>query len=210
MANDLQTLFAALRSQQLKIESLERSAKESQALLRHVSDAPKWIEEIPGGRVPFFATIDITIAASSTSRAEGTYTVPTDGPFVCTGIGLFYQRTAAPYNGLWAPATTYDAKIAPVLANLGFGNLFDSPLYSSFDVEIAESGADRNWQNNSFASALFNEKVGGVYIFPTSRLIGPSSVITVRVTPTIALAVAGKLQVLLLGYKIVQAATYQP
>lgn len=207
---DPQKLVAALMASQRRIEGLEKGIDEMKAMLRSVSDAPKWIEEIPGRRVPYFATIDITIAASSTSKVEGTFTVSTDGPFSCIGIAMFFQRTSAPYNGMWAPATTVDAKIANASQQLGFNYLFDSPLMGSFDVEIAESGSDRNWQNNAFASALFSANTGGVYVLPIANLFGRSSVATVRVTPTVAQTVAGKVQVILLGYKIVQGDTYQP
>jgi len=209
VANE-QQLVNALFAQQRRVEGLEKGLDEMKALLRAVSTAPKWVEEIPGTRVPYFATIDIVIAANSTSKVEGTYTVSTDGPFACVGIAMFFQRTTAPYSGLWSPATTFGAKIAPASQQLGFGYLFDSPLMGSFDVEIAESGSDRNWQNNAFASALFAPSQGGVYVLPTANLFGRSSVATVRVTPTVAQAVAGKVQVILLGYKIVQGNTYAP
>lgn len=205
-----QKLVNALMASQRRIEGLEKGLDEMKAMLRSVSDAPKWIEEIPGRRVPYFASIDITIAASSTSKVEGTFTVSTDGPFSCIGIAMFFQRTTAPYNGMWALATTVNAKIANASQQLGFGYLFDSPLMGSFDVEVAESGSDRNWQNNPFASALFSASTGGVYVLPVANLFGRSSVATVRVTPTVAQTVAGKVQVLLLGYKIVQPDTYQP
>ena len=207
---DQQRLINALMASQRRIEGLEKGLDEMRSMLRAVSDAPKWIEEIPGRRVPYFATIDINIAASSTSRAEGTYTISTDGPFACIGVAMFWQRTAAPYNGMWAPATTVEAKIAHSSQQLGFNLLFDSPLMGSFDVEIAESGSDRNWQNNAFSSALFSPSQGGVYVLPIANLFGRSAVATVKVTPTVAQTVAGKVQVILLGYKIVQGDTYQP
>jgi len=199
-----------LFAQQRKIEGLEKSLQEMQALLRAVSTTPKWIEDLAGRRVPYFATIDIVIAANSTSKVEGTHTVSTDGPFAVVGLALFYQRTTAPYAGLWSPATTFGAKIAPASQQLGFGYLFDSPLMGSFDVELATSGAARNWQNSPFASALFGEATGGVYVMPVADLLGRSDVVTVRVTPTVAQPIAGKVQAILLGYKIIQGDVYAP
>jgi hypothetical protein len=206
----LQQALAGTRVHSSKIANLENAISEIKSLLRQTYDAPKFIEDIPGKRSPYFAPIDITVAASSTSKVEGTYSVSTDGPFCIVAIGLFWQRTSSPYNGMWAPASTLEAKIAPASQGLGFQNLFDSPLMGSFDVEFAESGADRNWQSNAFASALFSPSVGGVYVLPVTALIGRASIVTARVTPTVAQDVAGKVQVLLCGYKIVQGDTYQP
>jgi hypothetical protein len=123
---------------------------------------------------------------------------------------MFWQRTSAPYAGLWGPATTIDSKIALAGQNLGFGYLLDQPHVGSFDVEINESGSDRNWQNIAFASAMFAPSQGGVYVLPVSLLVGRASVLTVKVTPTVAQTVAGKVAAYFLGYKIVQGDTYQP
>jgi len=206
----LNQLYAALRTQQAKIDTLDKSQQELTTLLRQSADTPKWIEQIPGKRSPYFAVIEIVIAANSTSKVEGTYTVSTDGPFACTGIAMWFQRTTSPYNGIWAPATTVEARMAETMAGLGFDYLFDQPVLGSFDVEFAESGSDRNWQNAAFASALFAPAVGCVYILPVANLFGRSAVVTCRVTPTVAQLYAGKVQCLLLGYKIVQGDTYQP
>lgn len=204
------SLLAALRTQQTKVQTLESQQQELLALVRQSANAPKWIENIPGVRSPYFAVVEITIAANSTSKVEGTFSVSTDGPFVVTAIGMWFQRTSSPYNGLWAPATTVDLAIAPASQQHGFGYLFDKPVCGSFDVELAESGSDRNWQNAAFSSALFSPSVGGLYVLPTANMFGRSSVVTVRVTPTVAQTVAGKVQTLLLGYKILQGNNYQP
>lgn len=200
----------ALFAQQRRIEGLEKSLEEIKQLVRAVSTTPKWVEELAGTRVPYFATVDLTIAANSTSKVEGTCSVSTDGPFAVVAIGLFFQRTTAPYSGLWAPATTFGAKIAPASQQLGFGYLFDSPLMGSFDVEFSTSGAGRNWQNNAFSSAVFSPATGGVYVMPVANLLGRADVLTVRVTPTVAQTVAGKVQCILFGYKIVQGDVYAP
>lgn len=206
----LAQLAAALRKTQSDNREMRKSMEEMQALLAKNSNAPRWIEDIPGKRVQYFATIDITIAASSTTRVEGTYSVSTDGPFVCTGIAMYFQRTTAPYDGIWSPATAVEARIAPNGQGLGFAYLYDNPVLGSFDVEFSESGADRNWQNSPFASALFAPSVGGVYVLPVSALFGRSAVVICKVQPTVAQRYAGKVQVILLGYKIVQGDTIQP
>lgn len=204
------SLFASSRSQQGRMEAAEKQLSEVMSLLRQQANMPKWIEEIPGKRSNYFAVIDITIAASSTAKVEGTYTVSTDGPFAITAIAMWFQRTTAPYNGDWRPATAVDARIAPASQQHGFQLIYDSPVLGSFDVEFSESGSDRNWQNSPFASALFSPSMGCAYVLPVAQLVGRAGVVTCKVTPTIAQTRAGKVQCLLLGYKIVQGDTYQP
>lgn len=213
MANQVisqETLVAALRKSQNDVSALKQGLQEVQALLAKNANAPKWIEDIPGKRVQFIATVDVTIAASSTSRVEGSYSVSTDGPFIITGIAMFYQRTSGAYSGVWAPATTVENKIALAGQNFGFQYIYDQPVVGTFDVEFSESGADRNWQNSAFASALFAPAVGGVYVLPVAALLGRSALIIVRITPSVAQTSAGKVQVLFLGYKIVQGDSVQP
>ena len=214
---NIQTLIAALRKGQSRTEALEKQLSEMQAVMRQVNDAPKWVEEIPGHRSPYIATIDIQIPANSTSKAEGVHTVSTDGPFQVIGIGMYFMRTSfdtdpPDYSGIWMPATTVAAKTAADAGGraLGFLGVLDSPILGSFDVEFAESGSGRNWQNNPFSSGLFNPYQGCTYILPVGNLIGRASVITARVTPTIPQEKKGKVQIQLLGYKVVQGDTYQP
>ncbi len=214
---NVQTLIAALRKGQSRTEALEKQLAEMQAVMRQVNDAPKWVEEIPGKRSPYVATIDIPIAAFSTSKAEGVHTVSTDGPFNVIGIAMFFMRTSfdedpPDYSGIWLPATTVNLKTASDAGGraLGFMGVFDNPIGASFDVEFAESGSDRNWQNNPFSSGLFNPFQGCAYILPVGNLIGRASVVTARVTPTVEQPKKGKVQIQLLGYKVVQGDTYQP
>lgn len=207
---DLNTLLAALRKSQSDVAQLQRGQQELQTLIAKNANAPKYVEDIPGTRANFIATIDITIAANSTSRVEGTYSVSTDGPFVCTGIAMFFQRTTGAYAGPWVPATTVNARMAPASQGLGFQYIYDNPVLGSFDVEIAESGADRNWQNSPFSSGLFSPKLGCAYVLPVAGIFGRNAVVIARVTPTVAQAVAGKVQVILLGYKILQGSSIQP
>jgi hypothetical protein len=210
MADLTGALYAGQRAQQARLDAQEKQITELLGLMRQTATAPRWIEDIPGKRSSFFAVIEIVIAANSTTRVEGTYTVSTDGPFACTGIAMFFQRTGSPYPGGWRPATTVDARMAPNLAQLGVQMIWDSPVLGSFDVEFSESGSDRNWQNMDFASAIFSPSVGCVYMLPITQMFGRASVVTCRVTPTFAQDCAGKVQCILLGYKIVQADNYQP
>lgn len=207
---DAGQIFAALRKSQGEVNALKQGMREIQALLAKNANAPKWIEDLPGKRVEYNGVIDVAIPANSLSRVEGSYPVSTDGPFVITAIAMFYQRTEGPYAGVWAPASMLNSKIDAGNTGLGFLGLYDQPVVGSFDVEFAESGSDRNWQNNPFSSAIFAPSIGGVYVLPVGALIGRSALVLVRVTPTVAQEQEGKVQIILLGYKIVQGDTYQP
>lgn len=173
-------------------------------------DSPKWIEQLPGRRVPFWAAIDLTIAADSTSAVSGNYNVTEDGPFVMTGVAAFFQRTTGAYAGHWGFANTADARIASVSQQHGFGFIYDQPNIISGDFKIVDRGSDRNWQNKELASALLSPEAGGVYVFPVACLIDRSSVIEVTFTPGVSIPQAGKVQMILCGYKIVQGSSYQP
>lgn len=203
-------IFAALRKSQAEVNALKSGMREIQALLAKNANAPRWIEDLPGKRVQYNGVIDLQIPAQSLSRVEGSYSVSTDGPFIVTSLAMFYQRTVGPYAGVWAPAAMTESKIDPSASGLGFLGIYDQPVVGSFDVEFAESGSDRNWQNNAFSSAIFAPSVGGVYVLPVGALIGRSALVLVRATPTVEQEYEGKLQVILLGYKIVQGDSYQP
>lgn len=206
----LQALYAQQRKDRQQIKDLGKMIEELKSIVEVSADAPKWIEDIPGKRVPYIATLDIPVVSGSTTRVEGQYPVTQDGPFVTTGMAMFWTRTSGAYQGYWMPATTYGMKIAAASQQLGYGYLFDNPCVASFDVEISDSGSDRNWQNVSFASALFNPESGGIYMWPTAYMFATNSVARVFVTPTVAPDTSGTVAVLLLGYKIVQGVAYQP
>ncbi|MFH1645991.1 MAG: hypothetical protein ABIB11_06180 [Candidatus Omnitrophota bacterium] len=206
----LNALYAQQRADRQELAETKRTLEEMRAIIQQANDAPKWIENIPGKRVPYMAGITINIAASSTTRVEGTFTISRDGPFVCCAIHMVWKRTTGAYQNWWGPATTYDLRIAPASQQLGFSALFDQVIVHSFDVEIADRGSDRNWQNVAFASTLFSPQAGGVYVLPIAYLFDTNSVAEVALTPTAAQTVAGTVLVELLGYKIVQGATFQP
>jgi len=203
-------LASAFRQSQQKQAKMEQSLNEMFSLLKSMGTAPKWIEDIPGKRSPYFAPIDITLAASSTSRVSGTHNVSTDGPFVCTAVAAFFQRTNGAYSGVWGPATAYDGRINTASQQHGYCFIFDQPHIASFDIEIIDRGGDRNWQNSAIASAVFAPQAGGFYILPAAHLFGRNSVIEVYVTPGVSIAQTAKVQIILAGYKIVQGQVYQP
>jgi hypothetical protein len=210
VGQQLNALYAQQRQDRETISELTRNISELKALMDASIDSPRYIEDIPGKRVPYMAGISITISANSTSRVEGTFTVSRDGPFIVTALHMAWARTTGAYQGWWGPATTYDMRIAANTPQMGLDYLFDQVVVHSFDVEIADKGSDRNWQNIAFASSLFSPQMGGIYGLPVSYMFDTNSVCEVRVTPNAAQAVAGKVLIELLGYKIVQGSGYQP
>lgn len=210
LEQQLAALYAQQRTDRANNVKMAQQMQEMKSLLEAAGDAPKYIENMPGKRVPYMAGISITIAANSAARAEGTFTVSRDGPFVVTALQMSWMRTSGAYAGWWGPATTFDSRIAPASQQLGLGGIFDQIMVHSFDCEIADKGSDRNWQNIAFASTLFSPQAGGIYGLPVSYLFDTNSVAEVKVTPTAPQNVSGKVLVELLGYKIVQGSTYQP
>jgi len=181
-----------------------------QDIVQQNQDAPAFIDQIPGRRVPYLDPVEITVPANSTQRLQGRASISQDGPFVIQAIALFYERTAGPYALSYKPATTVDQKMADQAMQLGNQFIFNNPIGVDFDIEITDSASDRNWQNIGFPSALCAEAVGYMYMLPVSYLADPNTVIRIYATPKIAQVNAGQLTAVLTGYKIVQGASYQP
>lgn len=181
-----------------------------QGYLKGMGAAPKWIEDIPGARSPYWEVIEVTFSASSTAKREGVATVSADGPFVCTGLALFFKKTSGAYDGVWGPATAFDARIASVGQQHGFEYLFDQPHCSSFTFEVTDQGSDRMWQSKPVASALFSPQAGGAYVLPFSHLFKRNSTIKLGLTPDVSMPYTATVQGIFLGYKIVQGAVAQP
>lgn len=207
---DANGIAAALRHSQNDVNQLKQVISQIQGWMQGMANVPQWIEDIPGKRSPYFEVIEISFSANSTAKKEGTAAISTDGPFVCTGIALFFQKTDGSYSGIWGPATAFGAKIALTSQQHGFERLFDQPNCSSFTVEITAHGADRLWQSQGVASALYAPEAGGAYMLPASHLFGRNSTIRLAATPDVSMPYATKLQGVFLGYKIIQPTAVQP
>jgi hypothetical protein len=201
----------------LRLKQHEAQLTQLTALQKATADAPKWIEQIPGRRVPYKAVIDLPILANSTAKVDGLYNVSQDGPFVLTGIGLFYKRMnppsgqpADPFAGIWGYATASASRIISVFPTAaGFLGL-DQPHVTSGALQIVDRGSDRQWQNKEIPSALFSPEAGGIYVEPIACLFERDSVIEASFTPSIAVDYYGLVECVLCGYKIVQGQSYQP
>ena len=209
MPPDNQTA-AVMRKLGSENESLKQAVSQLQGWMKAMSNVPKWIEDIPGRRSPYFAVIEVPFVANSTAQQSGTTTISTDGPFVCTGVALFHQKTSGAYAGPWGPATAFGAEIALIGQNQGYAGLFNQPHCNSFTVRLSSHGSDRLWQDKDVASALYSPQAGGAYILPASHLFGRNSTIQIALTPDLAVSYSTKVQAIFLGYKIVQGDLMQP
>jgi len=207
---DPNSLSAALAAVTRRLDGQAGALKQMQGFMSGMANVPKWIEDIPGKRSPYFAVIENAISANSTAKEEGIHNLSVDGPFVCTGVALFFQKTEGAYQNVWGPATTFASKISLTGQQHGYGYLFDQPNVSSFTVEIVDQGSDRLWQNKPVASALYSPQAGGAYILPSTHLFGRTATITLKVTPDVAMPYASKVQGIFLGYKIIQGPVFQP
>jgi len=203
-------LEAITRSQQSQIGQMKNQIQQLLGMIKGLANTPRWIEEIPGKRQPHWEVIEITLEASSTAKREGVTTVSIDGPFICTGVALFFQKTSGAYANIWGPATAFGAKISPVTQGVGFANLFDQPHCASFTVEITAHGSERLWQSKPVASALYSPEAGGAYMLPASHLFPRAATIRLAVTPDVSMPYTGKVQGIFLGYRILQGYNYQP
>lgn len=200
----------ALRHLQGENARNKQALEEVLDMLKARQDVPKYLDDMPGRRVPFCAPVDLTIPANSTTGVEGNYQVTTDGPFAVTGIYLVYKKSEGVYAGWYGPASSLDARIAMIGQQHGAGYIYDQPTLISGDWEVVDRGSGRNWQDKPVSSALFCHDVGGVYVFPLTHLFKEGAVISVKFTPGVALPDAGVVQFGLLGYKIVTSDVYQP
>jgi hypothetical protein len=204
----LNYLAASLRKADARVSNMEEALTQLRAYLDNVGQTPKFIDQMPGKREPFTVSVNIAIAANSTSRISGSKQLSVDGEFVITGIAAFNKLTSGAYAGAVGPATTFGAKISSVSQQHGFMRLFDSPAVGSYELEIRTEGSSRYWQDGPFASGLLNDNAGGAYIIPVQYLVGRGGSLVVDVTPLVVNVYAATLQVLFLGYKIVTGSTY--
>lgn len=218
---DQNAIYGALRRNAEGNAQLKSQVEKLEGFLTGMMNVPKFIEDIPGKRSPYFEIIEINFNAGSTARREGSTPISTDGPFVCTGIHLAFQLTEGDFAGIWGPATMMDSRLVvdDTLATSGFLGVFDQPHMGSFSIEITAHGSDRLWQSGPVPSSLYSPQAGGAYILPASHMFGRNATIRLAATPDTLLGVhpvnspnglSSKLVGVFLGYKIVQGATYQP
>jgi len=202
---------AGVSSLATRLKQHEAQLQQLTALQKATADAPKWIEQIPGRRVPYWGVIDLLIEPNSTSKVDGLFNVSEDGPYVVTGIGMFYKLTGdADAAGVWGYATAAGSRIPAVVPSVGFLNILDQPHVTSGSIRIVDRGSDRQWQNKPVASALFSPEAGGIYVLPVACLFDRNSAIEASFQPGLSVPDSGVVECVLCGYKIVQGQSYQP
>lgn len=210
LIKDYNFLAGAFRKQKDQLDDLTSVTEQLKGVIEQAGAAPAYIDQIPGRRVPYIHRVELLVPASSTARAEGRANITQDGPFVVTGIMLLFERTTGPYSSKYYSATTIDLKMAHAAMALGFQTLFDNPVGFDADIQITDTASDRGWQNIAFPSAVCNAENAYTYMLPLSYLADQNTTINIAATPKYVQDYAGTLHVLLLGYKIVQGASYQP
>lgn len=203
-------LHQVVSAQSRLIQKHEQALKQLLEVVRRSTDAPKWVEEMSGRRTPHMGIAELTIVADSTSRVSDTVEISEDGPFIMLGIAGYFRKTSGAYQGWWGPINAYDARIAAVTQGVGSAFLYDQPNLISGTVEITDQGSGRLMQDNAVASALWSPQAGGVYTLPTGYHVPRSSVILCQFTPNPSVPYSGVVQIVLLGYKIVQGAPFYP
>jgi len=200
---------AVIANMAMRLQHHEAQLQQLTALQKATADAPKWIEQIPGRRVPFGGVIDMPIPANSTSMVSGLFNVAEDGPFVLTAVALFYKLTEGDFAGIWGYATAASSRIISTYPAVGFVGM-DKPHVTSGGLQIVDRGSDRLWQSKELPTSLFSEEAGGVYVLPVACLFERSSAVEATFAPGVAVEYAGLVECILLGYKIVQGQSYQP
>lgn len=97
-----------------------------------VDDRVRYIESIPGRRIPFDFLVSIPIAANSLALAQGTKTVSQDGPFVAVARFATFQ-SAFQFQRV-DPETQEKA----VFQGRSFGRF--RPIHSAWDLNDATAG----------------------------------------------------------------------
>lgn len=108
----------------------------------------KYIEDIPGRRVPYIIVIDIAIDADDTSIREGSHPISQEGPFVAT------RRMATFQSALEFQVTDPTTQVATSFAGRSYGRY--RPIHSVCDVMDSQHNAvadSATWWLSAFANA---------------------------------------------------------
>ena len=202
--------FSQLKQLTEKLAALEAIINEQQRLLNQQAQEPRTIADIPGKRFTHIVALSLTIEAGATDRVVATYNVGADGPWVLTGASMSYRKTEGSYLGIDGPVTMLGQAISPQHLELGYNNIYNTPVGQSITWELRDASSGRQFQNSPISGAIFNVYNGAVFYLPVEHVFPPASVVEVAVTPRVAQTNAGIVDVTLLGYRILQNPEYQP
>ena len=165
---------------------------------------PRFIEDIPGKRVPYSYNINLTI--TNTTQTPGTFTVSQDGPFLATQLLAAWRPTAGADSGANAGAGRW-RKINSIwaLASDGAGGTYRDPDTVDFEWRYSCSGSDRARQNEVLRSSVELFSVHDrPYYLPIADFFERSTTVTVEATMLRTPLNAGILKFQFIGYKLLQ------
>ena len=168
----LNGLYAQIRGLQGQLEGLsgdnsglgqlkndvEKVIKE-QAEAKSLLQTPRFIEDIPGPRMPYTYVIEIPFTALDTVSQTRSVTIAADGPFVTTAMTAFWRPTdaASTFTNQWLPVSRLSTRVfngqLPALLNADA----DFIQYPEFSFKMTTGGSGRFWQSDWLAGPMFDQ-----------------------------------------------------
>lgn len=196
---------------------LEETRKVSQQRVQE-GTVPRYIEDIPGKRVPYTWVITATYdsAISNGTVKSGSATMSQDGPFIATAYKAFWQVTTA--------TSGEDADILNVFLPPGrmpwlIRAVTAAPVVPrdaiDFLINLQISGGDRLWQNTDVPAISFYDTQRPYYL-GIPGVIERNETLTVQTTAQVTTTAAnapdssarGKFWFIVDGYKILRPIDY--
>ena len=128
---------------------------------------PRFVEDIPGKRVPYHWVIPVNFdeAISNNSHKTGSATLSEDGPFVVTEYACFWQVTT---QSSGADADVSRAFLPPGRGPIIMRAATAVPVIDrdiiDFTVTLQLSGGDRLWQNTAFPAVCIYDGMSRSYV----------------------------------------------
>jgi|ETNvirnome_2_300_1030623.scaffolds.fasta_scaffold14082_3 hypothetical protein len=191
--------FGALKADVDKVISEQEKAK---ALLQQ----PRYIEDIPGPRMPYTYVVNVPFTAADTASQTDSVTIAADGPFVVTSMTAFWRPTdsASAFVNQWLPITRLPFRVGGVVpatleADVAFLQL------PEFSLKLTTGGSGRFWQSDWLGGPLFDQTRGDrPWYTGIAGWIERTNTLSVEVRPEIAIPAnnTGEVWVYFHGYQI--------
>lgn len=187
--------------------------------------APRFIEDIPGKRVPYWWLITVAIdsAISDGARWTGSSTLSQDGPFVITSTRVFWRVTTASTgtNDHFIRSFLPPCKLPFLIAGTSAAaatSYEDAKLQDVVDwfLSIQVAGGGRLWQNSNIPAPVFTTDGVRPEYLGIAGWIERNDTMTIEATATVSTTAAaapdsaarGTLYVVHTGYKILRPIDY--
>lgn len=171
----------------------------------------RYIEDIPGKRVPYLYGVNIEFATAATApaRTTGTITISQDGPFVAVDIWVTWRVTLTgdANIGRYFPVSSGDPHSGVVLVVAGAGNDTFRDDMVDFLIDFTDAGADRQLQNIPIPGHFFQDRPLRLNV---PWFLERNSAVTVGVSQLRGIDSTGILNINLVGYRILQPIDYRP